>query len=317
MLNHLETIIKTEYNNTNGIIIIKDQTCIYERYFNGISKVQATHITSVTKSILSLLIGIAIDKGLINSVNQKVIDFFPDYIKKRGEKTLDEVSIKDIMTMTAPYKFKSEPYTKVYSSEDWTKAALDLLGGKGPIGTFKYNTVGIQILSGILSYVSGKSLLEFAMDHLFIPLGINRPSTQSISDRTSYMSFVKYKGDNSWISDPSGHFTGGWGLALSIDDLSKIGQLLLNKGDWKGEQLVSSEWIEYSTRVLSRWEKIPYGLIWWIVDEESMSYAAIGDGGNIIYIDKEKSVSIIMTAAFKSRYKDRVALVKEHILPYL
>lgn len=131
------------------------------------------HIASVTKSIISLLIGIAIDKGLIESVNQKVLDFFPDYVIKRGEKTIGEVTLYNLLTMTAPYKYKSEPWTKVCTSEDWTKAVLDLLGGRNGItGEFKYSTLGIHILSSIITKVSNMTTLEFANKYLFKPLGI-------------------------------------------------------------------------------------------------------------------------------------------------
>ncbi|MBU5234170.1 hypothetical protein KQI01_03270, partial [Vibrio cholerae] len=79
--------------------------------------------------VISVLIGIAIDKGYIKNIEQKVLEFFPDYTVKRGEKTIQNITIKNLMTMTAPYKYKSEPYTKIYTSDDWVKATLDLLGG--------------------------------------------------------------------------------------------------------------------------------------------------------------------------------------------
>lgn len=96
--------------------------------------------------MIALLTGIAMDKGYIQSVEQKVLKFFPEYTVKRGEKTIYDVTIRHLLTMTAPYKYKSEPWTKVCTSDDWTKAALDLLGGRSGItGEFKYSTLGIQI----------------------------------------------------------------------------------------------------------------------------------------------------------------------------
>lgn len=87
------------------------------------------------------MIGIAIDKGYIKSLDQKVLDFFPDYTVKRGEKTIQKVSLKDLLTMTAPYKYKYAPYTKYFTSDNWVKTALDLLGGRGKIGDFRYTPV--------------------------------------------------------------------------------------------------------------------------------------------------------------------------------
>lgn len=85
---------------------------------------------SVTKSILSILIGIAIDKGYIKSIHQPILDFFPDYIVKKREKTIQSITLYHMMTMIAPYKYKYAPYTKYFTSEDWVKSSLDLLGGK-------------------------------------------------------------------------------------------------------------------------------------------------------------------------------------------
>ena len=126
----LDKIIREDYTNIAGIAVYQNDHMLYEQYFNGYDQADTIHIASATKSLISLLIGIAIDKGYIDSVQQKVLDFFPDYKIKRGEKTIQSITIEDLLTMTAPYKYKHEPYTKVYSSDDWTKAALDLLGGQ-------------------------------------------------------------------------------------------------------------------------------------------------------------------------------------------
>ena len=151
----LHNIIEEQQPNICQIVAIKNNEIIYNDTWNNYKTTDNVHITSVTKSIISILIGIAIDKGMIESVNQKVLDFFPEYIIKRGEKTIQEITLYNLLTMTAPYKFKSEPWTKVCTSEDWTKAVLDLLGGKSGItGEFKYTSLGIHILSSIITKVS-------------------------------------------------------------------------------------------------------------------------------------------------------------------
>ena len=90
------------------------------------------HVYSVTKSIISILIGIAVDRGYIQSVDQKVLDFFPGYIVRKRENTIQNITVKDMLTMTAPYKYRFfAPYVKYFTSEDWVKFSLDLLGGRG------------------------------------------------------------------------------------------------------------------------------------------------------------------------------------------
>ena len=128
---------------------------------------------SVTKSIVSLLVGIAIEQGLIGSVDDYVLDYFPDYKIKRGEKTIQKVTLKNLLTMTAPYKYKSEPWSKICVQEDWSIAALDFLGGRcGITGEFQYSTLGIHILTGIIARVSKMTTVDFANKYLFGPLAI-------------------------------------------------------------------------------------------------------------------------------------------------
>ena len=151
--------------NSNGnegnicqICAIKDGRTVYEDNWHGYKSEDAVHVMSVTKGVIALLAGIAVDKRFIRSVDQKVLDFFPDYTVKRGEKTIYDVTVKHLLTMTAPYKYRSEPWKKVCTSDDWTKATLDLLGGRSGItGEFKYATLGIQILAGIIEKAAGMS----------------------------------------------------------------------------------------------------------------------------------------------------------------
>ena len=121
---------KGNENNICQIYAIKNGITVYNDNWHGFETDSAVNVMSVTKGVMALLIGIALDKGYIKSVQQKVLEFFPDYTVKRGEKTIYNVTLEHLLTMTAPYKYRSEPWTKVCTSDDWTKAALDLLGGK-------------------------------------------------------------------------------------------------------------------------------------------------------------------------------------------
>ncbi len=312
----LENLIQEEYANIAGIIAIKNNATVLEHYFNEYKKNDTIHIASVTKSILSILVGIAIDKGIIKSVNQKVLDFFPNYTVKKREKTIQKVTIRHLLTMTAPFKFKSEPYTRVYSSEDWTTSVLDLLGGKALSENFKYTTIGLQVLSGILTNATGIPLIDFASAHLFSPLGIKTPGNLRIHNKEEHLSFLKDKHVNGWVTDPQGVNTAGWGLALTTRDVSKIGQLYLNKGIWNNTRIVSEKWIEESTKTHSKLNELSYGYLWWIIDDKKC-FAAIGDGGNIVYIDVELNAVVAITTRFKPRVKDSVELIRNNILPLL
>ena len=119
------------------MVVVQNDRKIINNTWNGYKVDDTVHTMSVTKSIVSLLIGIAIEQGLIVSVDDYVLDYFPDYKIKRGEKTIQKVTLKNLLTMTAPYKYKSEPWSKIYVQEDWSIAALDFLGGRrGMTGEF-------------------------------------------------------------------------------------------------------------------------------------------------------------------------------------
>ena len=172
-MTELEKKINNDYSNIAGMVVLKDGKTLYENYFNECTATSRIHVYSVTKSIISILIGIAMDKGYIKSINQKVLDFFPDYIVKRREKTIQNVTLMNLLTMTAPYKYKFAPYIKYFTSDDWVKFSLDLLGGRGRIGKFRYTPlIGPDILSGILIKATGQSVFDFATENLFSPLGI-------------------------------------------------------------------------------------------------------------------------------------------------
>lgn len=309
----LNDIIQSQYTNIAGVVVLKKNNVVYEYHDNDEPLRHSIHIASVTKSIISTLIGIAIDKGFINTIDDNVIAYFPHYRLKRGEKTLPKITIRQLLTMTAPYKYKYEPYTKVYSSDDWTTATLDLLGGKNHNGDFKYTTVGMQVLSGILVQATEQSVLQFANEYLFQPLNIAVSENIRIADKDAYFSFIKNNDASGWVVDPKGIHTGGWGLTLTASDMAKIGQLYLNQGQYNNINILSSRWVQLSTKPQSMFDDKVYGLLWWVINEDQRSYAAIGDSGNIIYVSEEYEIVISIASHFKPRAKDRFGLI-ENIL---
>jgi CubicO group peptidase (beta-lactamase class C family) len=314
----LEKILNSSYSNTTGLVVLKNGKTLYENYFNKYTAANSIHVFSVTKSIISILIGIAIDKGYIKSIDQKVLDFFPDYAVGKEEKTIQNVTIKDMLTMTAPYKYKSEPYTEYFASDNWVNSALDLLGGKEKIGEFRYAPlIGPDILSGILVKTTGQSVLDFATEYLFLPLEINVKGTVVFHNKEEQLAWYKEKNVRGWVADPQGVNTAGWGLTLTPMDMAKIGQLYLNEGMWDGKQIIPAWWIAESTKEHSRWNeyKLSYGYLWWIIDEKKPIYAAMGDGGNVIYVNTKKKLVVSIAALFMPSAKDRLKLIKEYIEP--
>ena len=317
-IEELEQKINSQYGNTTGIVIIKDGIVFYEKYFKDCTADSRVHVYSVTKSVISILFGIALDKGYIKNLEEKVLDYFPDYKVKRGERKIQHITLKDMLTMTAPYKYRFfAPYIKYFTSSDWVKFSLDLLGGHGKIGTFQYAPlIGPDILSGILVKATGQSVLAFAAENLFEPLGIKVENNLLFQNKEEQMAFNQSTDISGWVTDPMGIHTAGWGLTLTPMDMAKIGQLYLNDGMWEGKQIISSKWVEDSTTEHSRWKKrnLSYGYLWWVNEE---GYAAMGDGGNIIYINTKKKLVISIAALFVPRAGDRIKLIKKFIEPIL
>ena len=315
---------KENESNICQIYAIKNGVPVYDDCWHEYKTTDAVNVMSVTKGVMALLIGIAIDKGYITSVEQKVLDFFPDYTVKRGEKTIYKVTLRHLLTMTAPYKYRSEPWTKVCTSEDWTKAALDLLGGRNGItGEFKYATLGIQILSGVIENASGMKCIDFANQYLFAPLGIPEHTIHGASDKDDQFDFLMNKAPkkNEWYSDPKDTVTAGWGLCLSAMDMAKIGVLILNSGEYDNKRIISTNWIKEMTapRIAlgERFGNMHYGYLWYRPHKDKRIVAAIGDGGNVIYVNIEQNISIGVTGTFRPRVFDRVEFIEKYVLPLI
>lgn len=315
-INEIETAINRDYGNIAGMIVQKNGTKVYEKYFNGYTADNAVHVYSVTKSVLSALIGIAIDQGYIGSLDQKVLAFFPDYQVKDGEKTIQKITLKHLMTMTAPYKYETEPYELFFTSQNPIQDALDLLGGNGIIGEFNYSAIGgTHILAGILARATGQSILDFAEKYLFAPMGITVPHNLLLRSEEEHMRVMNDKTTRGWVIDPQGINTGSWGLFLTPEDMAKIGQLHLDGGRWLGKQLVSAAWIAESTKEHSRWDKLLYGYLWWIIDDQAHSFAALGDGGNVIYVNNKNNMVIAIASLLVPDVRDCIELIKTTIEP--
>lgn len=328
MREKIREVVRKEYENTLGIVMYKNNQKVYEEYFNGADQEESVHTFSIAKSVVSILIGIAIDKGFIDGVTQKVLDFFPEYKLKRNQEQLKELTIENFLTMAVPYKYKYEPYTKVFGSNNWGEKVLELIGGKEQIGEhFHYSTMGIQVLSNILAKATGMSLKEFAQEYLFTPLGIPEVPDAPVYDRESQARFYKTRNIRGWAKDPSGYYTTGWGLSLTTEEFARIGILCLNKGLYDGKRIVSEKYIE---EMVTEREK-NYGYMWWIYGKNEKIkilrkeynsgkydvYCANGVGGSLISVIPELNTVISITCSMVYNPKIRTELINNYLLPYL
>ncbi len=311
--------------NIRQIVAYKDNILEIEEYKEGFSKEDTMNVMSVTKSVTSLLIGIAIDKGFIKSVDDLVMDYYKDiYTPKRGEKTIYDVTIRHLLTMTAPYKGKSEPWKKVCTSDDWSLSILDSLGGRSGItNEFRYHTLGTQILLGIIRIASGMNVLDFANEYLLKPLGIDERVNADCVSAEDQFAYLMNKGNHGkvWFMDPTDMPTAGWGLSLSAYEMAQIGILVLNNGVYNCVRVISENYLNEMTKSYvsldDKFGNQDYGYLWWLPHRSQDVIAAIGDGGNVIYINKKHNIVVAVTGYFKPMVFDRVEYIEKNIVEAL
>lgn len=315
-------IVEEKYKKISSVLVQKNGQLVYEKYFNGGSAEHLNDIRSAGKSITSLLFGQAIERGLFQSENDKVLPIFAD--KKPIQNPFpakSSMTFSDLLMMSSKLEcndmehFSAGNEERMYLRKDWEQFVLDLPeGGAPPWATpsdelidgrrFSYCTGGVFLIGSAIARRSKISLDKFAQKYLFTPLGINKVT---------------------WPRSPMGIVQGGGGIRLQSIDMIKIGQLLLDKGRLGAKQVVKSEWIDkmFTLRVNAMPERnIDYGYLWWIfnfkVNNESITaYAATGNGGNYLLIVPEKNLVAVITAtAYNTQYmhSQTQEIFEKHIL---
>ncbi|MCG8512665.1 MAG: beta-lactamase family protein [Halanaerobiales bacterium] len=313
---NLEEVLQSQYKNTNGFIIIRKGLIVFEKYYNGYGPLDTHNVASVTKSYTSALVGIAIDEGYIDSVDQQVLSYFPEYVSGADDIIKRTITIRELLTMTAPFAWKTgnkrrfEPLDRLRRQRNWVAYILNLMGRDGLRGSFQYCTAGAHLLSAIITRATGMSAREFANRHLFRPTGMKEIPNYEMKSFT--LDDVFGKDVTGWIKDPQGNTTGGWGLTISPRDMARFGLLYLNGGTWDDKQVISKEWIEESTAINPN----KYGYLWWLIDEENISgYTAAGSGGNHIFCIPPKDLVVVIAAKIIQKPQERWPLLEKYIIP--
>jgi CubicO group peptidase (beta-lactamase class C family) len=238
---------------------------------------------SVTKSVMSMLIGIAIADGAIPGIDATLAELLPDRAAAMAP-GMGAVTLHQILSMTAGIP-EDELFNDRYGpTADWTAVTLST-GLVHPPGTaFAYASAGSHLLSAILVQATGRSVLDYARDKLFDPLAI---ATQPATEATVDMAIETYDSlpGFAWTVDPTGLHLGFTDLKLTAPDMAKLGQLYLQHGVWEGAQLVPADWVAESTRVQVEAVGQPYGYQWWVLDLGGRpAFAAFGFAGQLIEV---------------------------------
>lgn len=294
-LNDMMAYIDAQAINLHGILVIRHGVIVAERYYGGLNENTRSEIYSSTKSFISTLIGIALDKGLLSSVDQPVLGFFPDRSFENVDERKQAMTIRNLLTMTPGLNWEESDatYAQLYNSPDWLKTILDRPMEFHPGSQFEYNSGSSHVLSAIIRKSTGMNTADFARANLFGPLGI-----------TSFQ----------WSADSSGLSIGGWGLQLTPREMAKLGYLFLHRGVWDGRQIVSSDWVNAATKMQVLADNtLGYGYQWWISADGS-AYMALGRFGQAIYVKPDLDLVVVITAQ-EDNHDRALGLIGAFVLP--
>ena len=307
----ISTDNRTFFKNVESLIVYSQGEIRFEKYYNGFKKDSLHQIQSQTKSVVSLLMGIAIDKGYIKGEGEPVSLFFPDYFKK-GDNLKSTVTIRDLLTMSAGFEWEemlpmNDPENdnmNMFNSYKWLNYALTRPMAKKPFTEFKYNSGNLMIVAGIIEKATKMKLDEFAKKFLFEPLQIK---------------------EFSWLKDSKGFCHAGGGLYLNPMDMMKIGILVMKNGKWEKQQIVSENWIRKATSsyLPTSFDISTYGYFWWIRemktggDKTTRVISAEGAGGQKLYIFPEYQLIIAFTERNFTTPQVGPVFISESILPIL
>jgi CubicO group peptidase (beta-lactamase class C family)/GNAT superfamily N-acetyltransferase len=256
-------------DNLASMLVIRHGKLVFERYFNGSDVSQANNVHSLSKSILSVVTGIAISEGLLE-LDASIADILPpDLVGANGDLT-----VRNLLAMSGGLELKEDEgeydweYTEEEGEPSIVRAVLERPRIAAPGEEFAYSTGLSQVLSAVITESAGGSSCDFAYDRLFAPLGID----------------VDY-----WHVHPDGYHAGGDSMFLTPREVARFGQLVLQGGAWEGEQLVPAEWLAESLEVVWDLECRPwgsgYGYLWWLEEVGgNQVWTASGYGGQDLHI---------------------------------
>jgi CubicO group peptidase (beta-lactamase class C family) len=280
-----------EFNYVHSFLVAQNGKLVLEQYYRGQHRDMTHRLYSVTKSVTSALVGIAIDLGYIGGVEETVISYFSEYVGEDWDHDKDAITLQHMLMMASgleydensyPYGDERNSYTRMTATDDWIKWGLEQPLVAKPGSAFAYSSANTHTFAGIIHKTTGLHADEFAEEHLFGPLGVDQ--------------YLWYAGDgHPTVSGAHG------GLKLRPRDMAKFGQMYLDGGRWKGQQVVPEDWVRESfvPRIDSSWGT-RYGYQWWIQEDRILGrdvewISARGYGEQYIALFPSLEMMVVVT----------------------
>jgi CubicO group peptidase (beta-lactamase class C family) len=277
---------RTSVPALTSLLVARHGRLVLERYYHLGSPNQPVPVFSVTKSVLSTLVGIALAEGRLRTLDVRLGDALADRIPRGADPEVRSITLRELLTMTSGFgSTEHHPFGgggDYRTAPDWVRSILGSMLISRPGTLFAYDNGGAHVISALLQRRVGVTAAEFARGHLFGPLRIAHPK---------------------WTSDRQGISDGATGLWLRPRDLAKLGELYLRRGRWAGWQLVPAEYIDAATtRQVSTGTGtggLGYGYLWWIYGGGNgipRLALALGSGGQMVLVSRTQDAVVEMTS---------------------
>lgn len=322
-LKEMEGAIRAgSYPKIHGLLIAQKGQTIYEQYFDGFTADSLHDTRSSFKSVTSILVGIALDKGFIRNIDEKVHTYFPDDTAFARHALKRQMTIRNLLEMRSgldcdEWNNSKDCESAMERSHDWVRFSLAVPVGERPGTKWAYTSCAPMIVGGILEKATGMSVMQFANKYLFRPMGIET-----------------YR----WTTDPAGHGMTAGSFYMKPADMLKIGQMVLDHGQWHGKRIVSAQWLRQSVhgsiaipdgsfvKTSRTTAAIPqpvyYGFYWYneLIKTKTGTYPAIfasGNGGQYVIVIEPLQMVVVFT---QGNYGSRTAkqafdMLARYILP--
>ena len=285
-----------------SLLVVRHDLLVCEAYFRGYDATEAFNVKSVSKSILSAVVGIAIEEGHIPSLDTPIAGYFPEYYPDQVDDARKEsITVRHLLNMTGGWQWgEAAPVFADWAfSSNWNDFLLALPLSHDPGQTFNYTTAGTHLLATLMNRAVPGGLLAYAEDRLFGPVGMTL-------DR--------------WDTDPQGNPIGGAEMFFTARDMAKFGILFMNGGSHSGEQVVPAAWVQASTQMQAdpgtEWD---YGYLWWLRSFAGRpSYHAWGFGGQFVFNIPSLDLIVVVTSTLRNQdayWQGVFDLLEDQVLP--
>jgi CubicO group peptidase (beta-lactamase class C family) len=272
-----------------AVIVERDGGVLFERYYRGSNSSAQLPVFSITKSVTSTLIGIALAERKLRSLDERLAQFFPKDVRAAPDRRVRKITVRQLLTMTAGYT-----YTPAVLTDHWVETLIPRPLATDPGSSFHYDDGTYHLLSAIVTRVTGVPEEQLAQRMLFGPLGIH-------SQR--------------WASDHEGYTRGDSGLQLRARALLRLGELYLGRGRWHGRQVVPAAYVRDATRRHSGLDGFGYGYGWWILDHRGPAgFAALGYDGQAVAVFPSLHAVVVIQGSGDDREKVLYRLVLPELL---